>query len=87
MDVVTQHLFQRRIQQVGGAVSTLDGLAALHVNGGVNGVSHVEHTLCQTAIVHELAALVLLHVGHLEQTALGAALGQGAVVATQPEVA
>ena len=77
MDVVAQHLLQRRIQQVGSAVSTLDGLAALHINGGVNGVSHVEHTLCQMAVVHELAALVFLYVRHGEHHAVG---GDGAVV-------
>ena len=54
-----------------------DGLAALGINGGVDGVAHMEGALRQAAIVHELAALVLLHVGHGEQNAVCA---DGAVV-------
>ena len=65
MDVVAQHLLQRRIQQMGGAVGTADGLAALHVNGGVNGVAHLRaRPVPAAAVVHELAALVLLDVRH-----------------------
>ena len=37
--VVAQHLFQGRIQQMSGAVGPADGLAALGINGGVDGVA------------------------------------------------
>ena len=70
MHMLAQHLLQGRIQQVGGAVGPADGLAALGINGGVDGVAHMEGALRQAAIVHELAALVLLHVGHGEQNAV-----------------
>ena len=75
--VVAQHLFQGRIQQMGGAVCPADGLAALGVDGGVYGVTHMERALCQLPVVHEFAALILLHVRHGEQHARGA---DGAVV-------
>ena len=77
MDVVTQHGAQRLIQQVGGGVSAHDGLTAFDVDGGGDGVSHLQHALGQLAGVHILAALVLLYVGDLEGDAVG---GDHAVV-------
>ena len=75
--VVAQHLFQSGVQQVGGGVGTADGLAALHVNGGGDGVAHFQHATGELAVVHILAALVLLHVVDGEH---GLAQGDGAVV-------
>ncbi len=77
MDVVAQHGLQGLVQQVGGGVGPQDGLAALHVDGGGHGVAHLQAALGELAVVHELAALVLLHVGDVEGHAVG---GDGAVV-------
>ena len=77
--VVAQHLPQHRVQQVGGGVGAHDGLAAGHVDGGGHGVAQLEHAAGHLAVVHILAALVLLHVGDLEHAAVGG--GEHALVA------
>ena len=77
VDVVTQHGPQDLVQQVGGGMGPHDGLAAVHVDGGGHHVAHLQAALGELAIVHELAALVLLHVGDVVGHALG---GDGAVV-------
>ena len=71
MDMVAQHLFQGRVQQMGGTVSPHDGLAPLHINGGGDTVSHLELAGDHLADVEELTALVLLDVGHLKCGAAG----------------
>ena len=77
--MVAQHLPQHRVQQVGGAVGAHDGPPALLIDGGGDGVPQLEHALGHLAVVHILAALVLLHVGDLEHAAAGG--GEHAVVA------
>ena len=77
MDVVAQHLLQRGIQQVGGGVGAAHGAAALRIDGGGNAVAHMEGAPQQLAVVHILAALVLLDVGHHKLRAVG---GDDAVV-------
>ena len=77
MDVVAQNLLQGSIQQMGGAVGTHDGLPAVHVDGGGNGVAHLELAGDYLAVMHELAALVLQDVGDLK---LGLTCGDHAVV-------
>ena len=67
MHVVAQHLHQRGIQQVGGAVGAADGGAADGIDGGGHGVAHLQRALQKLAVVHELAALVLLDVIDAEQ--------------------
>ena len=67
--VVAQDLLQRGIQQMGGAVGPADGLAALGVDGGGDGVAHLQNALFYHAAVEELAALVLLDVLHLQEAA------------------
>ena len=78
MDVVAQHGAQGLVQQVGGGVGAHDGLAALHIQGGGDGVAHLQGALGQLAVVHILAALVLLHVGDGEGHSV---CGEGALVA------
>ena len=77
MHMVAQHLLQRRVQQMGGAVGTADGLAALRVDGGRHGLAHLKGAGDHLAVVHELAALVFLNVINFE---LGIAAGDDAVV-------
>ena len=71
LDVVAQHSAQGLVQQVGGGVGPHDGLPALDVDGGGDGVAQLEDAAGQLAVVHILAALVLLHVAHLEPGAVG----------------
>ena len=66
MDMVAQHLLQRRIQQMGSAVGAADGLAALGVNGGRHRLPHLEGAGDHLAVMHELAALILLDVVDLK---------------------
>ncbi len=62
MHMVPQHLFQCRIQQMRGAVGAADGLTALHVDGGGDGVSLFQLAGLHHAMVQELPRLVLLDV-------------------------
>ncbi|SCJ42444.1 Uncharacterised protein [uncultured Blautia sp.] len=66
MHMVAQDLLQGSVQQVRGAVSSHDGLPALHVDGCGDGLPHAEGAGDHLAGVHELAALVLLNIRHLE---------------------
>ena len=80
VDMVPQHGAQGLVQQMGGGVGPHNGRPAHRVHRSGDHIAHLQAPLGELAIVHVFAALVLLHVGHLEQTALGAALGQGAMV-------
>ena len=64
MHMIAQDLLQRGIQQMGGTVGPHDGLPAVRVDGGGDGVPHAEGAGDHLAGVHELAALVLLNVRH-----------------------
>ena len=77
MHMVAQHLHQRRIQQMGGAVGAADSGAAVGVDGCRHTVAHGHAAAEQLAVVHELAALVLLHIADHE---LHAVAGDHAVV-------
>ena len=77
MHMVAQHLHQRRVQQMGGAVGAADGGAAVGVDGRRHTVAHGHAAAEQLAVVHELAALVLLHIADHE---LHAVAGDHAVV-------
>ena len=78
LDVVAQDVLEGSLEQVGGGVGTLDGLAA----GGVHGSSHflvaVKFTLGHFAVVQIFARLSLLGIGDSEH---GVASGDGALVA------
>ena len=62
MHMVAQHFFKSRIQQMGGGVGPADGLAPLAVNGSLHAVAYFQRALGQMSIVHELSALILLHI-------------------------
>ena len=66
MDMVAQHLLQRRIQQMGSAVGAANTLAALRVNGSRHRLPHLEGAGDHLAVMHELAALILLDVVDLK---------------------
>ncbi len=61
-------------------MGTADGIAALDIYLGAHCIAHPERTLGQLAVVHILAALVLLHIGDTEQAAVLAAADDLAVV-------
>jgi len=77
MHMVAQHLLQCSVQQVRGAVGTPDALAAFGIDGGRYSLPHLELAGDHLAVVHELAALVLLDVIDLKS---GIAAGDDAVV-------
>jgi hypothetical protein len=68
--VVAQDLLQRGVQQMRGAVGPLHRPMALVVHGGGDDVPYLQAAEDQHAGVHEFAALVLLHVRHVEAAVL-----------------
>ena len=78
--MAAQHGLQGLVEQVGGGVGSAYGVPAGHVDLGGDGVSQLQSALGDLAVVHILAALVLLHVGDGKQAAVFAALGDDTVV-------
>ena len=70
MHMVAQDLLQSRIQQMCGGMGAADGLAPLGVDGRAHGIPYRNAAPGHMAVMHELAALVLLHVRHREGKAL-----------------
>ena len=66
VDMITQHLGQSLLQQVRGRVGSHNGLAALHINGSLHNVIHLQRSLHHLAVMQILSALVLLDIVHLE---------------------
>ena len=70
MYMVAQDLLQSRIQQMCGGMGAADGLAPLGVDGRAHGIPYRNAAPGHMAVMHELTALVLLHVRHREGKAL-----------------
>ena len=66
MHMLAQHVPQRLLQQVGRAVSASDGGTALLVIGSPDRIAQLQYTAYEFSGVHDLAALVLLHVADLK---------------------
>ena len=66
MRMVAQHRPQRLIEQVRRGVRAHDGAAARLIDPRLDRVAHGEAAARDLAVVHELAALVLLHIEHGE---------------------
>ena len=64
MGMITQHDAQRVIKEVRRRVRAHDGLAAVGINGRCNCVTDRKRAGDELAVVHELAALVLLNIRH-----------------------
>ena len=64
MDMIAQHTAQRHIQKVRCRVRARDGAAAGLVIRARAALAHAQRAGGDLAVVHELSALVLLHVGH-----------------------
>ena len=64
MGVVAQHDAQRVIKEVRRRVRAHDGLAAVGIDGSRHRVTDRERAGDELAVVHELAALVLLNIRH-----------------------
>ena len=71
MHMVAEHLDERRLEQVRCAVCAADGLAALGINADGDSVAELDLSALDKAVVHELAALVLLDVIHSDAGAFG----------------
>ena len=66
MAMLAEHAQQRGLQQMCGRMSAADGGAALRIDHDLAGFAQLDRAAHNAAVVHEFAALVLLHVRDLE---------------------